>query len=98
VDQAPAFEALPLGPALEMAPYLHQQGALAAWLASGRQGVVVLPTSAGKTYLAQLAMQATQQSTLIVVPTVDGPVTGSLQLRPIESWIIHIPPNLVVTP
>ena len=33
--------------------------------------MVVLPTGAGKTYLAQLAIQATQQSTLIVVPTLD---------------------------
>ncbi|HXH12059.1 MAG TPA: DEAD/DEAH box helicase family protein [Alphaproteobacteria bacterium] len=71
VDRAPAFEALSLVPALEMPPYPHQQAALAAWLAAGRQGVVVLPTGAGKTYLAQLAMQATQQSTLIVVPTLD---------------------------
>jgi superfamily II DNA or RNA helicase len=71
VDQAPAFTPLPLVPALEMMPYPHQQAALAAWLAAGRQGVVVLPTGAGKTYLAQLAMQDTQSSTLIVVPTVD---------------------------
>ncbi|NET40104.1 MAG: DEAD/DEAH box helicase, partial [Cyanothece sp. SIO1E1] len=35
------------------------------------RGVVVLPTAAGKTYLAQLAMQATPRSTLIVVPTLD---------------------------
>jgi superfamily II DNA or RNA helicase len=34
-------------------------------------GVVVLPTGAGKTYLAQLAMQATRRSTLVVVPTLD---------------------------
>jgi superfamily II DNA or RNA helicase len=34
-------------------------------------GVVVLPTAAGKTYLAQLAMQATQRTTLITVPTLD---------------------------
>jgi hypothetical protein len=40
-------------------------------LAAGRQGVVVLPTGAGKTSPAQLALQATQQSTLIVVPTLD---------------------------
>ena len=71
VDHAPAFEPLPLVPALEMAPYPHQRAALAAWLAAGRQGVIVLPTGAGKTYLAQLAMQETQQSTLIVVPTLD---------------------------
>jgi superfamily II DNA or RNA helicase len=71
VDQASAFAPLPLVPALEMTPYPHQCAALAAWLAAGRQGVVVLPTGAGKTYLAQLALQATQQSTLIVVPTLD---------------------------
>jgi superfamily II DNA or RNA helicase len=71
VDKAPAFESLLLAPALEMSPYPHQRAALAAWLAAGRQGVVVLPTGAGKTYLAQLALQETQQSTLVVVPTLD---------------------------
>jgi superfamily II DNA or RNA helicase len=71
VDHAPAFGPLPLVPALEMTPYPHQQAALTAWLTAGRLGVVVLPTGAGKTYLAQLALQATQQSTLIVVPTLD---------------------------
>src|ERR671931_410258 len=71
VDHAPAFTPLPLVPALEMTPYPHQRAALAAWLAAGRRGVVVLPTGAGKTYPAQLALQATQQSTLIVVPTLD---------------------------
>jgi superfamily II DNA or RNA helicase len=70
-DQAPAFGPLPLIPALEMTPYPHQRSALAAWLAAGRQGVVVLPTGAGKTYLAQLALQEIQHSTLIVVPTLD---------------------------
>ncbi|MCS6812379.1 MAG: DEAD/DEAH box helicase, partial [Cyanobacteria bacterium] len=35
------------------------------------RGVVVLPTAAGKTYLAQLAMQSTPWSTLVVVPTLD---------------------------
>jgi superfamily II DNA or RNA helicase len=71
VDRARAFEPLPLVPAVEMTPYPHQQAAMAAWLEAGRQGVIVLPTGAGKTYLAQLAMQETQQSTLIVVPTLD---------------------------
>jgi superfamily II DNA or RNA helicase len=71
MDKAPTFGPLPLVPALEMTPYPHQRAALAAWLAAGRQGVIVLPTGAGKTYLAQLVMQDTQQSTLIVVPTLD---------------------------
>jgi superfamily II DNA or RNA helicase len=80
VDQAPAFEPLPLVPVLEMPPYPHQRAALAAWLAAGRQGVIVLPTGGGKTYLAQLAMQETQQSTLIVVPTLDL----------MHQWYVHL--------
>ena len=52
-------------------PYPHQKEALQAWKLNQRQGVVVLPTAAGKTYLAQLAMQCTPRTTLIVVPTLD---------------------------
>lgn len=71
VDEARAFHEVALVPALEMAPYPHQREALTAWTQAGRLGVVVLPTGAGKTYLAQLAMQAIRRSTLIVVPTLD---------------------------
>ncbi len=70
-DEAKGFESLELIPSMEMEPYPHQSEALAAWKQAGRKGVVVLPTAAGKTYLAQLAMQATPRSTLIVVPTLD---------------------------
>lgn len=70
-DRAAAFEGVELVSAFEMTPYAHQYQALAAWKEAGRAGVVVLPTGAGKTYLAQLAMQATCLSTLIVVPTLD---------------------------
>jgi superfamily II DNA or RNA helicase len=70
-DEAKGFTELALAPALEMDPYLHQRQALTAWLQAGRVGVVVLPTGAGKTYLAQLAMQATRRSALVVVPTLD---------------------------
>jgi superfamily II DNA or RNA helicase len=70
-DQAPAFERLSLISALEMTPYAHQLEALAAWRHAGCTGVVVLPTGAGKTYLAQLAMQEIASSTLVVVPTLD---------------------------
>lgn len=71
IDEAKAFTPLELIPSMEMTPYLHQQEALTAWKQAGRQGVVVLPTAAGKTYLAQLAMQATPRTTLIIVPTLD---------------------------
>ena len=71
IDEAKAFAPLELIPSLEMEPYPHQSEALLAWKLAGRCGVVVLPTAAGKTYLAQLAMQSTPRSTLIVVPTLD---------------------------
>jgi superfamily II DNA or RNA helicase len=71
LDEASAFTALALIPSVEMEPYPHQREALAAWIQAGRQGVVVLPTAAGKTYLAQLALQSKPCSTLIVVPTLD---------------------------
>ncbi|EDX78564.1 Type III restriction enzyme, res subunit family [Coleofasciculus chthonoplastes PCC 7420] len=71
IDDAKEFIPLELVCSFEMEPYPHQQEALLAWKLAGRRGVVVLPTAAGKTYLAQLAMQSTPRSTLIVVPTLD---------------------------
>jgi DNA or RNA helicases of superfamily II len=52
-------------------PYPHQTEALQAWLRAGKRGVVVLPTGAGKTYVAELAIERVQRSTLVVVPTLD---------------------------
>ncbi|HEY9909233.1 MAG TPA: DEAD/DEAH box helicase family protein [Thermosynechococcaceae cyanobacterium] len=70
-DKAKAFHEVELKPSLEMEPYPHQREALESWVQAGKTGLVVLPTAAGKTYLAQLAMQVTQRSTLIMVPTLD---------------------------
>ena len=49
----------------------YQSEALACWLKVGQQGVVSLPTGAGKTILAMFAIHATQRPTLIHVPTID---------------------------
>lgn len=70
-DRAKGFSELTLKVGLELPAFAHQQEALAAWQRAGRRGVVVLPTGAGKTYLAQLAVQATPRSTLVLVPTLD---------------------------
>jgi superfamily II DNA or RNA helicase len=72
-DQAAQFQTLTLNPQLTWEPYPHQQAALDAWVRARWQGVgvVVLPTAAGKTYVAQLAMGKTPRSTLITVPTLD---------------------------
>lgn len=70
-DEAKEFTPVTFGTSLKRQPYPHQQEALTEWIAAGRRGVVVLPTAAGKTYLAQMAMEATLCSTLITVPTLD---------------------------
>ncbi|MFZ9888015.1 MAG: DEAD/DEAH box helicase family protein [Myxococcota bacterium] len=49
----------------------YQQAAVDAWLAAGCKGVVVLPTGAGKTRVALLAMAAAGTDALVIVPTLD---------------------------
>lgn len=49
----------------------YQTEALQAWHTADRWGSVVLPTGAGKTFLALRAIAETAVSTLVVVPTVD---------------------------
>ncbi len=71
IDEAKAFISLELNPNFQRTPYPHQLEALAAWKQHNRQGVVVLPTAAGKTYLAQLALESTPKTALILVPTLD---------------------------
>lgn len=52
-------------------PHPYQAEALRAWQEAGRWGSVVLPTGAGKTFLALQAITACNVSTLVVVPTLD---------------------------
>lgn len=52
-------------------PYPHQRGAIEAWLKAGKRGVVILPTGAGKSYVAELATWKSGRSTLIIAPTID---------------------------
>ena len=71
VDDARRYAELELAPRAERTPFPHQREALGAWLKQGGRGVVVLPTGAGKTFVATLAILAKQRSTLVVVPTLD---------------------------
>jgi superfamily II DNA or RNA helicase len=68
VDKAKAFEPLALQLREAIAPFPYQQAALDAWLIEKR-GVVVLPTGAGKTMLAILALSRVNRPALVVVPT-----------------------------
>lgn len=71
MDEARAFDELTVEHAAQHTPHDHQDEALNAWLDRGKRGVVVLPTGSGKSYLAELAIQAVQRDTLIIAPTLD---------------------------
>lgn len=71
-DESKNYEALKdLSLVKKIEPREHQHKALVSWIQNGGKGVVSLPTGAGKTILAILAMEKVQRSTLIVVPTID---------------------------
>lgn len=63
--------ALPRPPQLAVTPRPYQQTAVAEWLANGGRGIVVLPTGAGKTVVAFLALSRVPVRTLVVVPTIE---------------------------
>jgi superfamily II DNA or RNA helicase len=58
-------------PALTLEPRVYQRAALDAWIANGGRGMVVLPTGAGKTVLALMAVAHAGLRTLVVVPTIE---------------------------
>lgn len=69
-----AFEERPMLPSattLQVEPRPYQEEALTRWLGAGSAGVVILPTGAGKTMVAAMAIHATGLWTLVVVPTLD---------------------------
>jgi superfamily II DNA or RNA helicase len=49
----------------------YQKAALQAWLKAGKRGIIVLPTAAGKTFIALKAIEALNVATLVVIPTLD---------------------------
>ena len=70
-NTAPRYRTLQLTLADTPEPHPHQQESLEAWEQRGRRGVVVLPTGAGKSLVAQLAIARVARSTLVVAPTID---------------------------
>lgn len=69
VDDVPAFGVVNQDAwnGVDLRPY--QRAALCAWEASGRRGLLVLPTGSGKTRVAIAAMASVGVPTLCLVPT-----------------------------
>jgi superfamily II DNA or RNA helicase len=67
VQQLPPLENLKS--TIQLRPY--QKSALKKWQTAQNRGVLVLPTAAGKTYIALKAIELLKTQTLIVVPTLD---------------------------
>ena len=52
-------------------PRHYQTASIEAWRQNERCGVIVLPTGAGKTHVATMAIEMCKRQTLVVVPTLD---------------------------
>ena len=70
-DEARGYEKVRFDRLLEREPFPYQREAVDALFAGDGRGVVVLPTGAGKTFVAQLVMERIGRSTLVVTPTID---------------------------
>lgn len=70
-DQAASYDTLETGLRVHRAPRPFQRAALEAWMGGRSRGVVVLPTGAGKSHVAMMAIDARRRGTLVVAPTLD---------------------------
>lgn len=70
-DEARAYENLERTYHSERTPREYQLEALTAWKAHGRRGLVVLPTGAGKSLVAELCIDDAQRAALVIAPTLD---------------------------
>jgi superfamily II DNA or RNA helicase len=70
-DKARDYLEFEFQPKLRIEPRPYQRQAIDEWTRAGKRGVVVLPTGAGKTHVAQMAIELVKRQTLVVVPTID---------------------------
>jgi len=70
-NKARAYEELERGLSVQREPRPFQTEALKAWREAKGRGVVVLPTGAGKSHVALLAIDDKRRSALVVAPTLD---------------------------
>ncbi len=70
-DSAKKYSEFDFKPKFHIAPRPYQTASIDAWKNNKRCGVIVLPTGAGKTHAATMAIEICGRQTLVVVPTLD---------------------------
>ncbi len=70
-DAAKNYETFDFKPKFHVAPRPYQTESIAKWRENERCGTIVLPTGAGKTHVATMAIEICKRQTLVVVPTLD---------------------------
>jgi superfamily II DNA or RNA helicase len=70
-DAAKKYHTFNFRQKIQIEPRPYQTASIEAWRANERCGVIVLPTGAGKTHVATMAIEMCKRQTLVVVPTLD---------------------------
>jgi superfamily II DNA or RNA helicase len=70
-DEAKSYDTFDFKPKFHVAPRPYQTESIENWKQSERCGTIVLPTGAGKTHVATMAIEICKRQTLVVVPTLD---------------------------
>lgn len=70
-DEAKAYATFDFKQKFHVEPRHYQTSSIEAWRTNERCGVIVLPTGAGKTHVATMAIEMCKRQTLVVVPTLD---------------------------
>jgi superfamily II DNA or RNA helicase len=71
LDEAKNYYTFDFKQKFHLAPRPYQTASIEAWRNNERCGVIVLPTGAGKTHVATMAIEICKRQTLVVVPTID---------------------------
>jgi superfamily II DNA or RNA helicase len=71
IDEARRYATLERAHRALRTPRDYQAEAVATWRSAARRGTIVLPTGAGKSFVAELCIADAARSTLVVAPTLD---------------------------
>ena len=70
-DEAKKYQTFDFKQKFHIEPRFYQTESIEKWKENERCGVIVLPTGAGKTHVATMAIEICKRQTLVIVPTID---------------------------